>query len=170
MNPQIKETCISSERLAISPIGIKDASFVLELFNTSGWLKYIGDRNIHTVVDAEKFIENAVDNANACIWTIRLKDNTALPIGIITLIKRDYLLYPDLGYALLPDWMNFGFALEATYAMMQEIQTFHHFESLHAITLKENEQSIKLLHKLDFNFEKDLVENAELLQLFTFKL
>jgi ribosomal-protein-alanine N-acetyltransferase len=78
MNPQIKETCISSERLVISPIGIKDASFVLELFNTSGWLKYIGDRNIHTVLDAEKFIEKAVDNANACIWTIKLKDNTCI--------------------------------------------------------------------------------------------
>jgi ribosomal-protein-alanine N-acetyltransferase len=80
------------------------------------------------------------------------------------------LIYPDLGYALLPDWMNFGFALEATYAMMQEIKTFHHFESLHAITLKENKQSLKLLHKLDFNFEKEYVEHAELLQLFTFKL
>jgi ribosomal-protein-alanine N-acetyltransferase len=68
----------------------------LELFNTSGWLKYIGDRNIHTALDAEKFIEKAVDNANACIWTIKLKDNTALPIGIITLIKREYLFYPDI--------------------------------------------------------------------------
>jgi ribosomal-protein-alanine N-acetyltransferase len=86
----------------------------LELFNTSGWLKYIGDRNIHTALDAEKFIEKAVDNANACIWTIKLKDNTALPIGIITLIKREYLFYPDIGYALLPQWMNFGFALEAS--------------------------------------------------------
>lgn len=170
MDPQIKETCISSERLVISPIGIKDASFVLELFNTSGWLKYIGDRNIHTVLDAEKFIGKAIDNANACIWTICLKENTSLPIGIITLIKRDYLIYPDLGYALLPDWMNFGFALEASYAMMQEIKKFHHFENLHAITLKENKQSLKLLHKLNFSFEKEYTEHAELLQLFTFKL
>jgi RimJ/RimL family protein N-acetyltransferase len=54
--------------------------------------------------------------------------------------------------------------------MMQEIKTLHHFERLHAITLKENNLSIKLLHKLDFNFDKEFVENAELLQLFTFTL
>jgi len=150
-------------------MGIKDASFVLELFNTSGWLKYIGDRNIHILLDAEKFIEKANTNANACIWIICLKDNPILPVGIVTLIKRELLLYPDIGYALLPEWMNFGLALEATSAVMKEIMSLLHFESIHAITLKENEQSVKLLHKLNFNFEKDFVENAELLQLFTFK-
>lgn len=170
MNPQIKETCISSERLVISPIGIKDASFVVELFNTSGWLKYIGDRNIHTVIDAEKFIGKAIDNANASIWTICLKESTVLPIGIITLIKREYLHYPDIGYALLPQWMHFGYALEASLAVIKEIKKLQSFEKLHAITLKENQQSVKLLQKMNFNFENDFVENDELLQLFTIKL
>ena len=170
MNLQIKETSISSARLVISPIGIKEASFVLELFNTSGWLKYIGDRNIHTVLDAEKFIGKAIDNPNACIWTICIKEDMSLSIGIITLIKREYLVYPDIGYALLPQWMHFGYALEASLAIIKEIKKLQYFEKLHAITLKENEQSVKLLQKMNFNFENDFVENAELLQLFTIKL
>lgn len=46
-----------TERLIIIPISKEDSSFMYELMNSPKWLKYIGDRKVHTVEDAEKHIE-----------------------------------------------------------------------------------------------------------------
>jgi hypothetical protein len=70
MLQHFKDKRILSTRLIISPINTNDATFVIQLFNTSGWLKYIGDRNIRSIAVAEHFILNANTNSNAAIWTI----------------------------------------------------------------------------------------------------
>jgi RimJ/RimL family protein N-acetyltransferase len=165
-----KDKNILSERLMIAPITINEAAFVLQLFNTKGWLKYIGDRNIHSIKEAENFIHNAMANANAVIWTITVKENPTQLAGIITLIKRDYLNFPDIGYALLPKAMGFGYAHEATLAVINDIKTNSLIESLHAITLIENTPSINLLKKLNFIFEKEIFENNETLSIYKLNL
>jgi RimJ/RimL family protein N-acetyltransferase len=165
-----KHKKILSERLTIAPITIKDAAFVLQLFNTKGWLKYIGDRNIHSIIEAENFIINAITNDNAVIWTITVKEKPRQLVGVITLIKRDYLNFPDIGYALLPNAMGFGYAHEATQAVINDIKTNSLFEQLNAITLIENAPSINLLKKLNFNFEKEILENNESLSIYELTL
>ncbi len=45
-------------RLILSKIAVDDAAFILELMNTPGWIKYIGDRNIKTVEQAATYIKN----------------------------------------------------------------------------------------------------------------
>jgi len=47
-----------THRLTLSKITVEDAPFILELMNTPGWLKYIGDRNIKTVEAAAEHIKN----------------------------------------------------------------------------------------------------------------
>ena len=165
-----KDKNILSERLIISPIAIKDAAFVQQLFNTKGWLKYIGDRNIHSIKEAENFIHNAMANTNAVILTITIKEKPTQLAGIITLIKRDYLNFPDIGYALLPKAMGFGYAHEATLAVINDIKTNSLIEQLNAITLIENAPSINLLKKLNFNFEKEIFENNETLCIYSLPL
>jgi RimJ/RimL family protein N-acetyltransferase len=91
-------------------------------------------------------------------------------LGIITLIKRDYLNFPDIGYALLPNAMGFGYAYEATQVVINDIKTNSLFESLNAITLIENASSINLLEKLNFNFEKEIFENNESLSIYSLSL
>ncbi len=165
-----KDKRVFSPRLIISPIDVKDATFVIQLFNTSGWLKYIGDRNIHTISTAEDFISNAIANSNAAIWTICTHEKPTLPLGIITLIKRDYLAYPDVGYALLPNAMNLGYAKEATQAVIEEIKITNFLAQIHAITLEENVQSLNLLRKLHFSFDKQISEQNEVLQVYKLEL
>ena len=46
-----------TNRLILSKITADDAPFILELMNTPGWLKYIGDRNINTVEEARDYIK-----------------------------------------------------------------------------------------------------------------
>ena len=48
---------IFTQRLCIREVTIEDAAFILELFNTPDWLRFIGDRQIHTLSDAEKYIQ-----------------------------------------------------------------------------------------------------------------
>ena len=47
-----------TERLILSKITVEDAPFILELMNTPGWLKFIGDRNVKTVYEASEYIKN----------------------------------------------------------------------------------------------------------------
>jgi len=53
-----KSTIFETERLIIRPTSLKDSAFICELLNTPKWKKYIGDRNIHSVKDAETYIVN----------------------------------------------------------------------------------------------------------------
>ena len=41
----------STERLSLERLSDNDADFILELVNTAGWLKFIGDRNVKTKED-----------------------------------------------------------------------------------------------------------------------
>ena len=166
----IKELQVDSQRLILHPITLENAPFIKELLNTSGWLKYIGNRNIHSVKEAEIFIQNAIDDANAALWIVSRKDLAKTPIGMVTFINRAYLLYPDIGYALMPNATKIGFAYEAVKAMMASIQKLNLYPKINAITLPENERSVNLLTKLNFTFEKEIEVKDELLHLYEFAL
>jgi [ribosomal protein S5]-alanine N-acetyltransferase len=47
---------IETDRLTLSKVTEDDASFILALLNTPGWLKFIGDRGVKTIEDAQKYI------------------------------------------------------------------------------------------------------------------
>ena len=47
-----------TERLLVQPTNEADAAFILELMNTPKWIKYIGQRNVHTEADALAYIQN----------------------------------------------------------------------------------------------------------------
>ena len=48
---------LETERLRIRPLSAEDSKFILELVNTEGWLKFIGDRNVKDLPDAIDYIE-----------------------------------------------------------------------------------------------------------------
>ena len=51
----MKQTLVT-ERLTLRPLELGDAPFILELFNSETWLRFIGDRGIKTLEDAENFL------------------------------------------------------------------------------------------------------------------
>ena len=53
-------TIAETQRLIITKITLEDAPFFVELMNTPHWLKYIGDRNIKTVQDAEENLKKGI--------------------------------------------------------------------------------------------------------------
>ncbi len=151
-----------TEFLYIEPLSINDNMFILELVNTPGWLKFIGDRNVRTQEYAIAYINRILGNPDVAYWTVRLKTNQ-VPIGVITLIKRDYLPHHDLGFAFLPQFSGKGYAYEAIKKVIEELSKETYYSVLLAITIRNNVSSIKLLERTGFKFDKIIkVENDEL--------
>jgi hypothetical protein len=82
---------INTERLKITPLLEKDAAFIVELLNTEGWIKNIGDRNIRSEKDAKEYIQKVTNNLHITYWTVKLK-HERLPIGLVTINNIDELL------------------------------------------------------------------------------
>ena len=154
-----------TERLSLTALNLTDAKFIFELVNTEGWLTYIGDRKIHLLEDAQSYIQKIMVNPDISYWVVRLRQDDA-PTGIISLITRDYLEHPDIGFAFLPSFTNNGYAYEATRIVLNHFidNTEHPF--MHGVTVVENTASINLLKKLGFQFQKEIDVNKEKLQLY----
>ena len=155
-----------TERLTLPTLQLSDAEFILELVNTKEWKQFIGDRNVHTIEDSENYIAKILSSANVSYWTVRLKD-CLTGIGVITFIKRDYLPHHDIGFAFLPQYGKKGYAIEAAKLMLDDFLVNPLHPVILASTLAENDNSIQLLLKLGFKFERELVQADDKLQIYS---
>ncbi|MEO6883350.1 MAG: GNAT family N-acetyltransferase [Bacteroidia bacterium] len=156
---------VTTARLLIEPLSLNDTKFMLELVNTDGWIRFIGNRNIFSEEAANAYIQRIIDNETITYWTVKLKTKKT-KIGIITFIKRNYLEHPDIGFAFLPNFCNNGYAYEATDAILNNLISTHNLSHILATTIPENSSSIKLLKKLNFRFEKEMQANETLLHVY----
>ena len=163
---------IDTQRLLLRPFDLRDSKFIIELVNSEGWLKFIGDRNIHSEKDAENYLINgplkSYSENGFGLSMVELK-NSGTPVGMCGLIKRDGLDDVDLGFALLPEFYKNGYAAEIAEATLK-----YGFEKLKlpkivAITMEANLSSISLLKKTGMTFEKNvtLPNDKETLCLFS---
>ena len=154
-------------RLTLQQLTLEDDAFIFELVNTSGWLTFIGDRNVLSVKDAGSYIQRIRSNPQINYWVVRTK-NTLIPIGVVTFIKRDYLKHYDIGFAFLPQYGGQGFAFEAAEVVLKYVLSTGKHHCILATTLIENASSIKLLGQLGFTFEKTIKNEDKQLSLYSF--
>jgi RimJ/RimL family protein N-acetyltransferase len=165
---------LSTERLILRRFVLDDAPFVIALVNEPGWLEYIGDKGVHTVEDAHRFLRDGplkmYEQHGFGLYVVERKSDAA-PIGMCGLIKRDTLDHVDIGFALLASVAGQGFAYEAASAVVQLAKTLG-LPRLLAITTPTNRASQKLLGKLGLQFEKEIRmgPQAEILHLFAIEL
>jgi len=157
---------IETERLIIRPINLADSKFIIELVNSEGWLKFIGNRNISNENDAEKYIQKILNSPNFYYSVFQLK-TTKEPIGIVTFLNRAEHKFPDIGFAMLPSYEKKGYTLEASRKYLDEIVKSNKYENIIAITSPDNQKSIKLLLKLGLGYESDYVEDNDTLSVFS---
>ncbi|WP_429166770.1 GNAT family N-acetyltransferase [Aeromonas rivipollensis] len=142
---------ILSERLALRELTTADAPFILELLNDGDFHRYIGDRGVRTLSDAEEYIQQgpAVSYARYChgLYLVVRREDEAR-IGICGLIKRDTLPCEDIGYAFLPAYRGQGYGIEAARAALQDGRERLGIERVIAIVTPGNERSVALLGKL----------------------
>lgn len=164
---------VKTQRLIISKVTLKDAPFFLELMNTPSWLKYIGDRKIRTIEDAENNLKNGILKSYATsgygFYKVAQKSDSQKTIGIAGLVKRKELEHTDIGFGFLPEFEGKGFGYESSVAIMELAKNNFNLCKISAITDPENKSSIHLLEKLGLSFQKRIKpfdDNKELL-LFT---
>ncbi len=153
---------IITDRLSLNLLTLDDRDFVKSLVNTQGWIKFIGDRNVHTDDDAIAYINKIRNTQNLYYWVVSIKkENT--PIGIISFLKRDYLENFDIGFAFLPEYNGNGYAYEAAKKVLSLVSKNPQYTVVLATTVPQNTNSIKLLIKLGLHFGKEIeVEKQKL--------
>lgn len=163
---------LQTERLSLREFSLLDGNFIIQLLNTSGWLYFIGDRNVKNTTQAkiylkEKLIKSYKENGFG-LFLITLKSNQT-PIGMCGLVKRENLDYPDIGFALLDEYMGKGYAFEAADATMKYAKDILKIEKILGLATVDNKYSIQLLKKIGLDFQKMILfEDAnEELMLFT---
>ena len=160
---------IETERLLIRPIKITDKDFIFDLLNSKGWLQFIGDRKVTNINEAEKYIQKIIDNKNYFYNVFELKE-TKQQAGIITFLYRDNHQFPDIGFAMLPEFENKGYATEATKKYLKEIIDEKQINKIIAITLPDNLKSIRLIERLGFRYEDKFKDKSETLNLYSLVL
>jgi RimJ/RimL family protein N-acetyltransferase len=150
---------LETDRLLLKEFEPVDAAFIVQLVNTEGWLKYIGDRNIKTIEKAEHYLVNGPIKSyrqnGYGLYKVEKKD-THQPIGMCGIIKREHLPCPDIGFAFLPEFCNQGFAFEIATATMDFAKEELSLPVIAAITVPQNERSVRLLKKLGLSFQEKI--------------
>ena len=103
--------------------------------------------------DAERYIERSIWSqyeAHGYGMYVVEAPATRVPMGLCGLVKRDFLDSPDLGFALLPDWVGKGYAAEAARRVIAHAESQLGIEQLYAIVNHTNDRSIRLLERLGF--------------------
>ncbi|MFD2202451.1 GNAT family N-acetyltransferase [Shivajiella indica] len=142
---------IQTERMIIRELTLRDADFIFQLLNTPGWLKYIGDRGINSIEDAKNYLlEGPLKSysKNGFGLYLVLMRNGLQKLGIAGLLKREYLPFPDIGFAFLPEFEGKGFAFECSKAILGYSKVKLGLDKIQAIVLPKNNRSIRLLEKL----------------------
>lgn len=148
-----------TDRLILRRLALKDAPFILNLLNTPAWLENIGDKNVHNVSDAENYLRQgplkSYQTHGFGLYLVTLKtEHTS--IGICGLIKRDGLDFPDVGFALMPEYWGLGLASEAALATLQHAKDSLNIERVVGITNLENIGSMRVLENAGLRFEKNI--------------
>ena len=106
-----------SERLIIRPTLEQDAELIYQLMNSPKFIKYVGDRQLYSVKDAEKYIQDKMlpqlRSVGYSNYSLINKKNGA-KIGICGLYDREGLAGIDIGFGILPEYEGLGYAFESS--------------------------------------------------------
>ncbi len=163
---------LETERLILREMDESDDAFIFDLLNQPSFIKYIGNRNVHSVERAREIIRDryiaSYRDYGYGLWGVELKADSAdeneasreIPnpksqiqnplIGMCGFVRRDGLPDADIGFAFLPEFEGQGYAYESASAVMNYGRETLGLKRVLAITTLDNESSIRLLGKLGF--------------------
>jgi RimJ/RimL family protein N-acetyltransferase len=152
MTPESPAAITTTSRLRLRELTYDDAAFVMELVNDPDWLRFIGERNVHSLEDARGYVGRvraSYDTHGFGLWVVEpLAGST--PVGLAGLLKRVTLEHPDLGFAFLPAGRGKGYALEAASAVLDLARERIGLTRVLAITNPDNVASQRVLARVGF--------------------
>lgn len=146
---------LETERLILKLISKEEANFYFELFNNKEWIKFISDKKLKSIDETKKYLEEtfipSLCKNGLGFYTVYLKENKKT-IGTSSTLKRDFSNLLDIGYGFLPKGRGKGYAAEATLRIIKYAKENLNQTKVMAYTKPNNENSQKLLKKLNFTF------------------
>ena len=143
----------SNKQIYLRKLQLNDAAFIHALLNQEAWLHYIGDRQIHSIADAQSYLKTGPLQSYemhgfGLYLVVRTRDNRAL--GMSGFLQRSYLPAPDLGFAISEDYYRQGIGYEAGQLAMSLVGTLVNATCIYATVKEQNFASAALLTKLGF--------------------
>jgi len=150
---------LQTERLELRWLTLADAPLMLAVWNDPDFLRFVGDRGIRTLEQAEAAMRSGVlklyaDYGYGPFHVARR--NAAGSMGICGLFRREGLDDPDIGFALLPQFCSQGFGYEASAAVLRHARDELRLPRVTAIVAPQNKTSIGLLQKLGMHYQRPL--------------
>lgn len=151
-------TCIlETERLRLREFNLADSPFIIELLNSEGWLRFIGDRNVRTTEQAIKYLESGpIKSYTTFGYGLSMVEliGDGTPVGMCGILNRDTLEYPDIGFAFLPAFNGKGYAFEMVTGILKYADEKVGLSKIAAIVVPDNARSIHLLERTGFEYER----------------
>ena len=157
-----------TERLTLRKLSKKDSEEVLQLRSDVKVNKYLDRKPSKTVEDALNFISSIIENEDDDLyyWAITKTGEDKL-LGTICLFDfLENLKKCEIGYELLPKYHGQGIMTEAVTKVLEYAIKTHGLKTIDAQTHIDNQNSIKLLQRLNFKKLDDTRENSSNLIVF----
>ncbi|MDB4914901.1 MAG: GCN5-related N-acetyltransferase [Gemmatimonadetes bacterium] len=155
---------LHTERLTLSRFTVHDADFILGLLNEPSFHRFIGDRGIRVLDDANRYILDgpvaSYEQHGFGLYRVALTDSN-VSIGMCGLLKRPTLDDVDIGFAFLSAAWGNGYAIESAMAVVEHAKNDVGLTRLAAIVSPENAASRAVLARLGFMYERTTRLTAE---------
>ncbi|GEK11512.1 GNAT family N-acetyltransferase [Pseudoalteromonas peptidolytica] len=141
------------KRVYLRKANLNDTGFMLQLLNQKSFIDNIRDKNIKTHREAQEHIEHAYlipYQIGLPAPYIVAQASSGQSVGVCGLYQRNFLRYPDVGYAFLDHFTGKGYAAEAVMALIEYVKLHESYQCLSAITLESNTASINVLKRTGF--------------------
>ena len=155
---------METDRLRLRPVTVYDTALMLAVWNDPAFIENVSDRGIRTVEQAREAIkagaEKLFEDYGYGPYCMSLKSDGTM-IGICGIFKRENIDDPDIGFGVLPDYCENGYAGEAAKAVVDYARTTLGIGVLTALVSPTNAPSIGLIEKLGLTFERMITMPGE---------
>jgi RimJ/RimL family protein N-acetyltransferase len=162
MSTSPRAPVFETDRLSLHEFTTDDAAFFLALVNDPDWIRYIGDRNVHTLEAATSYLERVYiphyASSGFGFYLVRQRSDLA-PVGMCGIIRRAGLEDVDIGFAFMPAYRGLGYARESAEATLAFARDVQRLSRVVAIASPENARSIALLKRIGLVFEEEFMFN-----------
>lgn len=153
-------TILETEHLLVRELTLSDMDALFELYSYEGMTDYMeGLYSYEEEYQYQKaYIENMYHFFGYGMWLVFERGETLKLIGRAGVEHREELDGQlELGYAIGTPWQSRGYATEVCVGILQYVKEQLGFETICSLVQPENTASIRVLEKLGFQMEKELV-------------
>ncbi len=142
-------------RLKLRGITDRDEELLYRLSNNPNILKYINGGRTYSLEETRLDLAKrlAITNDSFGYWMVFEKDNDEF-IGWVALKPLDQTRQIEVGYRLLEEHWDRGYATEASAELLRYAFEVLQLREVVAVVLPENENSIKVLRKLGLTYRR----------------